>query len=250
MKSRFLAIHPLIGTRDKPSPIHLQQRSPYYWWWAYLKRNNEYLDCCEKKGVGSLATLYADFGDVRSNEFAEWWGRSEQRGARLFAEKPVELRLKMLASPADWISDWQNNSDVMVVAVNMTIGRRKLQSYFSHLLEDEHKGRRGRIAFGTVQSTALYPLYRNFTISSLKLGIDTYDAWIRNQQLPTTERLPLWAVGECIGLVKNAMPQRGDTKYITADKHNVMTVAVSRYVKQAKAIITNTSLGLFPKSTL
>ena len=60
----------------------------------------------------------------------------------------------------------------------------------------------------------------------------------------------MWAVGESINLVPNSMPRKGDTKYVTTNKHNVMTVAVSRYVKQAKAIIANTALGVFPKSTL
>ena len=46
------------------------------------------------------------------------------------------------------------------------------------------------------------------------------------------------------------MPQKGALPKDIADKHNVMTNAVSRYVKQAKAIIANTAKGEFPNSKL
>ena len=215
-----------------------------------MRRNEDYWRCCDMGGTGPLADLYADFGDVRDDDFAEWWGRSTQRGALLFAEKPVELKLQKLATPADWLTEWQGKDEVMVVAVNMAIGRRKLQSYFANLLQDEHKGRRGRIALGKVNSTATYQLHRNFTVHSLKQMLATYDAWLANQRLPKAEQRPLWAVGESIKLVGSAMPAKGDIAGDRTVKHNIMTVAVSRYVKQAKAIIANTGLGKFPKSTL
>jgi hypothetical protein len=247
MRNHFLAIHPLIGTKHKPSALHLQQRSPYYWWWAYLRRNEEYWRCCELGGTGLLAELYADFGDVRSDDFPAWWGRSTQRGSLLFAEKPAELKLQKLETPADWLTEWQGKGDVMVVAVNMTIGKRKLQSYLATLLQKEHKGRRGRVALGKVASTAKYPLCRNFTVHSLKQTLATYDAWLANQLLPKAEQRPLWAVGESLkSLVPSAMPAKGDIAGDRNVKHNIMTVAVSRYVKQAKAIIANTALGKFP----
>ena len=215
-----------------------------------MRRNEDYWRCCDMGGTGPLADLYADFGDVRDDDFAEWWGRSTQRGALLFAEKPVELKLQKLATPADWLTEWQGKDEVMVVAVNMAIGRRKLQSYFANLLQDEHKGRRGRIALGKVNSTATYQLHRNFTVHSLKQMLATYDAWLANQRLPKAEQRPLWAVGESIKLVGSAMPAKGDIAGDRTVKHNIMTVAVSRYVKQAKAIIANTGLGKFPNSTL
>ena len=249
MKSRFLALHPLIGTKHKPSSLNKKQRSPYYWWWAYLKRNEDYLRCCERNGDDVLASLYADFGDVRGDEFAEWWGRSTQRGAKLFAEQPLDLKLQKVTTAAQ-CAQWATNNDVMVVAVNMAIGRRQLQSYFAHLLQAEHKGKRGRIALGKVVSTARYPLYRNFTTQNLMQMLTVYDAWLKNERLSKEEHRPLWAVGESVRLVGSAMPERGDTKYVATAKHNIMTVAVSRYVKQAKVIIANTALGVFPKSTL
>jgi hypothetical protein len=139
---------------------------------------------------------------------------------------------------------------MMLVAVNMTKGRLLLQDYFAKLLKKTHKGRQGRLALRSAESTAKYPLFRNFSQHNLREMLKTYDAWSSNQHLPSKERLTLWEIGESIRLVGDAMPKKDDTKYITTNKHNVMSVAVSRYVKNAKAIIGNTSKGQFPNSTL
>lgn len=249
MKSHFLAIHPLIGTKNKPSALHLQQRSVYYWWWAYLRRNAEYLQCCDSQGEGPLASLYADFGDVRGDEFRAWWGGSFQRGAHLFAERQSDLTVKIIDGPNDCTGLW--NNDTLVVAVNLTIGRRKLQSMFAKLLQREetgHLGKRGRKAMGKVACTARYPLHRNFSVHNLKRMLQVYDAVVANEKLPVSERKPLWAVGEGLKLVPSAMHSRNDTKYDTRIKHNTMTMTVSRYANAAKTIIANTAKGQFPNS--
>lgn len=248
MKKRFLAIHPLIGTKHKPAAKHLMERSPYYWWWAYLKRNEDYLACCDAGGTGELAWLYEDFDDVRSDDFRSWWGGSLQRGAKLFAEKPVEVRLEQLSSKNDWDDEWPD--DIEVIAVNMSIGRRKLQQYFANFLKREHKGKRGRISLGQVKSTAKYPLYGNFNQYTLMVRLKLYDEYMKNKQRPKAERVPLWKIGEEEKLVLTAMPEDGDDKWERTDKHNVMTATVSRYVREAKAIIANTAKGEFPSSKL
>lgn len=209
MKKHFLALHPLIGTKNNPAPLSQQQRSPYYWWWAYLKRNEEYIRCCESGGKGRLSKLYDDFGDVRSNDFPSWWGRSYQRGQKLFAEDRPEVKVLRLNSPSDWQTDW-SNEDVMVVAVNMQIGRRRLQRMFADLLAKEHKGKRGRRALGTAKatSTAKYPLYRNFTRHNLKTMLAVYDAWLANSELAKVDRKPLWAIGDELRLVPTAITKK------------------------------------------
>lgn len=248
MKKHFLATYPLIGTANKPSALHLQQRSPYYWWWAYLKRNDEYIACCERDGTGKLAKLYKDFGDVRSDDFRSWWGGSLQRGQLLFAEKSSDLKLKRITNQDEWMDDWTGNTDVAVFVVNMAIGRRKLQQMFAAELSKHHKGRRGRPALGTVKSTAMYPLHRNYSQHNLRSMLETYDAWLANEALPKSQRKPQWAIGDSIKLVANAVSKKTDTQAEKTAKHNVMSVAVNRYVRQAKAIITNTVKGQFPNS--
>jgi hypothetical protein len=60
MLRRFLAQHPTFGTKNNPRSLSYQQQSPYYWWWAYLRRNEDYLKCCEKSGKGKFAKLYKE----------------------------------------------------------------------------------------------------------------------------------------------------------------------------------------------
>jgi hypothetical protein len=246
MRKRFLASYPLIGTKHKPSAIHLQQRSPYYWWWAYLKRNLSYLDCCERGGQGEHSGLYADFGDVRSDDFRSWWGAPQHRGDYLFAEQPLDLSVEKI--DAAQVAEMQKVPNVMFVAVNMDLGRRHLQKKFAELVAKDHKGKRGRKALRHVASTARYPLHRNFTTHNLKVMLMVYDAVTANEKLPKGERKPLWAVGESLKLVPSAMPEKDDSPIVTSAKHNTMTMTVSRYAKQARQIVKNTVKGEFPNS--
>ena len=246
MRRDFLAIHPLIGTKHNPSTQHLQQRSPYYWWWAYLRRNADYLACCEGGGTGELAKLYADFGDVRGAEFRTWWGAPNNKGGYLFGEEPLELSVQKIDAAQDWDERWGDN--VMVVAVNLDMGRRKLQKQFSDLLQEYSEGKRGRKSLRTAITTSRYPLHRNFTTHSLKLMLSVYDAVMENATLPKVEQKQLWAIGESLNLVPTAMPHKWDNVYDTRKKHNTMTMAVSRYKKHARSIIANTAKGQFPNS--
>lgn len=211
-----------------------------------MKRNNEYLLCCERNGKGRLASLYADFGDVRGEDFRAWWGGSIQRGSYLFAEQSLDLTVKKIDGVAQWDTKWDDK--VLVVAVNMAIGRRALQSMFAKLLQSEHEGKRGRKAMGKVESTARYPLHRNFSVYNLKRMLMVYEAVIANDARPKAERKALWGIGEQLKLVPSAMPMKTDNAYDTRNNHNTMTMTVSRYVKGAKSIIANTENGEFPNS--
>ena len=247
MRKQFFAQYPLIGTKLKPAAVHLQQRSPYYWWWQYLRRNADYIACCERGGVGRLSKLYKDFGDVRSDNFRAWWGAPSNKGDYLFAEQPISFSVQKIdASQTASVM----GSDVMVVAVNLQLGRRHLQKKFADLLRREHKGKRGRKSLQTAVSTARYPLHRNFTQHSLKQMLMTYDAVAANQSLPTEQQLKLWQIGESLRLVPTAMPHKWDNHYDKRKKHATMTMTVSRYVKQARAIIANTARGEFPNSAM
>jgi hypothetical protein len=250
MKNHFLAIHPLLGTKNKRAALHLQQRSPYYWWWAFLRRNVDYLACCEQEGKGKLSKLYKDFGDVRGDNFFTWWGGSLQRGQLLFAEKKPDIKLRQLTNKQEWLSYWSDSDQVVIFAVNMSLGRRLLQQLFGTELAKLHKGKRGRVALSTVTSTAMYPLHRNFSQHNLRIMLETYDVWLANQQLPKEQKMTLWEIGDSIKLVADAVSRKSDTPAERTAKHNVMSVAVSRYVRNAKVIIANTAKGEFPNSIL
>jgi hypothetical protein len=248
---KFFEPTPTFGTKHKRLAPSKQEESPYYWFWAYMRRNKEYIKCCDKNGAGKLAKLYQDFGDIRGEDFAEWWGGNSQKGGYLFGETPNEINLRQLKDKNEWSEEW--NENIAVFAINLSIGRRKLQQYFAAQLETIHKGKRGRRSMGNTASTARYKLYRNYSVSNLKKMLEAYDAWLKNESLPKTERKTMWELGESIRLVPVAMPPTHRDFQLQDNvkmRHNTMTVAMSRYVKQAQIIIANTSLGVFPKSTV
>jgi hypothetical protein len=251
MKQSFLASYPRIGTKNNRTSIEVLGQSPYYWYWAYMRRNNEYIKCCANNGKGKLAKLYKDFGDIRSDDFAKWWGGKNQKGSYLFGEVPNEVNLTQIKSKDEWSEGWGDS--VAIIAINLNVGKRKLQQYFAKFLNSAHKGRQGRKSMRSVSSTARYKLYRNYSVENLKKMLAAYDAWMKNESLPKDQRLSMWQVGESINLVPAAMPPRHKDYKLQDNvkmRHNTMTVAMSRYVNQAKIIIANTSLGVFPKSTI
>lgn len=245
MKVHFVAPHPLFGRLGKRLTISYQQRSPYYWWWAFLRRNEDYLACCERGGKGKLAKLYEDFGDVRSEDFHAWWTTNE-RGARLFGEKPLPLNLKELKDAQEWSADWQPEN-VMVVAVPLNLPKQHLESKFSKLLKKRHDGQRGRRkAENAHASTAAYRLHRNVSVPTLRVQLAVYDAVIENQR--QNRRKTLAKIGEELKLVATAMPNPKDNKQDSESKRNVMAATVRRYFKAAERIVENITKGQFPNS--
>src|SRR5262249_16591704 len=83
---------PTFGTKKHPKS---GKDSVYYWWWEYLRRNPQYRKTCESGGLGPLADLYKDFGDVRNDNFKAWW-KENDRGAMLFARPPAEVSVRVL----------------------------------------------------------------------------------------------------------------------------------------------------------
>ena len=246
MAVHFTALHPLFGRSNKPLPESYQRRSPYYWWWAFLRRNADYLACCDAGGRGKLAALYEEMGDVRNDIFKKWW-TEKQRGARLFGEKQLALTLRELSSPAEWDATW-DETNVLVVALSLSLGKRHLQGAFARLLKKRHKSKRGRKSHAvlSVASTANFKLCRQADTHALGIQLAVYDACTAN--IRYGKKKTLADIGVELKLVPTAQPKRDDDKRTVAHKRIVMAAAVSRYYRQAQHIVANTALGVFPKS--
>jgi hypothetical protein len=248
MARHFLAPHPLFGRPNSRLSVAYQQRSPYYWWWAYLKRSEDYRACCAAGGTGKLAALYADFGDVREDDFRKWWSEGS-RGMRLFAERPLAVKFSELDSAAEWQPEWTKDK-VMVLAVPLTVSKRRLKGAFAALLDRRHTGNKsGRPSMAKLKevSTARFQLEHNYTVASLATTLAVYDLWLANQREPKDLRLTLWQIGKALKLNREAIKAAdSDSSHDRAVGRNVLAATVGRYVKQAKSLIANTELGRFP----
>ena len=246
MKVHFVAPHPLFGTARARLSVSHQQRSPYYWWWQYLRRNEDYLKCCERGGKGKLAALYRDFGDVRSDDFHRWWTH-EQRGAQLFGEQPLEIKFGELTSPADFSPNWRKEQ-VAVVALPLTKGKRALMRDVKLLLNKRHPGRQGRPALAQLESTARYRLSRNYTIPNLQTALAVYDLWLQSQRATSEEhKLTLWEIGKQLNL--NAAAVRNASAKLALDRvtaRNHLSALVGRYLRTARLNIEAVAQGQFP----
>ena len=213
-----------------------------------MRRNADYIACCEKGGKGKLAALYADFGDVREDNFHKWWTEN-QRGAELFAEQPLTVKFGELDTAADWQPHWDKET-VLVVAVPLSMSKRALKGAFAKLLDSRHTGNKsGRPSMAKLKevSTARYKLEHNYTVSGLLTALAVYDLWVENQTKPKAERLTLWEIGKALNINKSAIKDAESSS--NADRlvgRNVLAATVSRYVKQARAMIENTAAGKFP----
>lgn len=223
--------HPLFGTKNSRKT---GANSVYYWWWAYLKRNKDYLACCESGGKGRLAELYADFGDVRSDDFKAWWEEGG-RGVRLFAEPPAEELVRVL-SGGDVVPD----VDVLLtVSFPMNFPKRYLMRRFADLLEKTaHSGKRGYQYAKNTQ--ARYKIVGQPNIPALKRALAVYDR-VEQAKLSKPKK-PYWKIAAELRLVppeKLVLPT--DSKEVAEEKRNIMTAIVGRLKRRAASLIKASS---------
>jgi hypothetical protein len=245
-RRHFLVRSPRTGTKSKPKPLSEREQSPYYWWWIYLRRNQEYIRCCERRGKGRLAALYADFGDVRDDDFREWWYGRANRGAELFAEMVPTFFVTPLKTKDDWDERF-SQAGVGVIAVNLRLkSRRAIKAQLNKWLKTAVSTRRGRPS--VTRSTAKYPLHRSYSVANLKRIIDVYDAVeaARAASRNGVKRKTMYEIGKELKVLKWVAVQ---TPYLSRnaedEKHSVTNI-VSRLYNRGKKIIANTSRGVFP----
>ena len=233
---------PRFGTKNKPAPKSAWQNTVYYWWWAYLKRNEDYLACCGSGGKGKLAQLYADFGDVRDDDFKAWWTskvNGEDRGAYLFAEPSVESSVKVLKEGDKAPSE----AEALTLSLPLNFPKRFLERRFKALLSEVHKGRRGVQLART--SKAKYRFEGQPNIPALKQGLMVYDALKELEGVKPKK--PQWQIAQELRIVPKSMwINKGDTTAEIVDKKNVLTAIVGRYKKRVSQAISNTTNGIFP----
>lgn len=222
----FAYAHPLFGTKSSPKT---GANSVYYWWWAYLKRNKEYLACCESGGKGSLSGLYADFGDVRGDDFKAWW-QEDGRGARLFAEPRAEDTVRVL-KPGETLLE---ESEALTLSLPLNLPKRFLIRRCRELIADIDGAKRGELY--ARKSKAKYQVNGQPNIPALRRALRVYDA-VESVKF-TAKKKPYWRIAMDLKLVsREKMLHPTDPPAVATDKRNVMTVIVSRLYKRVSVMV-------------
>lgn len=237
---KFFAKYPTFGTKNNRKTSSYQQMSPYYWWWEYLRRNKDYLECCENEGKGKLSELYKDFGDVRGDSFREWW---RVKAVPLFAEKQSDIRVGEIQCKDEIPNEW-NKEDLMILKISLGMDKKSIKKIFNQILKKRHSTERGRPVQKFGKSTAKYPINQNFTIDNLRIGLEVYDLYKSTRE--GDEKLKLWEIGVAKRLLADSMPEPKDTNGEKLIKRNRMAATVSRYIKQAEGRVENVGKGVFP----
>lgn len=238
-KHNEVALPYLYGYPDESRP----QTSPYYWWFQYLKRHPGYRECCERGGEGVYAALYLDWGDVRTDDFHEWFC---DYGSGLFREPYVldDLREVLSASQLDGIN-WR---DTMVVAVPVNIGNKKLskkeiKSQFSMLVDARFPDKpRGRPLY---ESAAKYKIRGYPRLDKLEERLDIYDMRVANP------KWSLWEIGEDLakqgkfpsGL--SLIPNPSELRTLDARERRSMGILVSQRLSKARSQVKDSVKNIF-----
>lgn len=218
--------HPLFGTK---SSRKTGANSVYYFWWAYLKRNKEYLACCDSGGKGKLSKLYEDFGDVRGEDFKAWW-QSDGRGVRLFAEPRAEDTVRVLQAGDQALDE----SEALTLSIPLNLPKRFLIRRCRELIANIKGVKRGELY--ARKSQARYQIKGQPNIPALRRALKVYDALEASKA--TTKKRPHWRIAMDLKLVAASnMILPTDTLAEATDKRNVMTAIVSRLYKRVTVMI-------------
>ena len=232
-KRHFPYQHPTFGSIRNPKPETAWKGTVYYWWWAYLKRSERYIACCERGGTGELSDLYADFGDVRGDNFKQWW-LEDSRGLRLFAEPRGEDSVRIL-TPEDQVL---SQSEALTVSLPLYLPRRHLERAFKQLLAQAHPGKRGiQLA---KHSQARYRVQGQPNTKALQRGLEVYDRWKSSKE-------PLWKIGNDLpGIIRTQKIKPAELKGEEMLKRRALAATVRRYISRVEQTIECVEQGILP----
>ena len=198
--------------------------SVYYYWWAFLRLNSDYMQTCEAGGTGQCAELYADFGDVRSDNFLQWW---IDTGRDLFAEPADDLIA--VVTDADQLNSDKNH---VVLSIPVTGDMDRTLAELRKLLQPIYQKNRTN---QTRKSLAKYQPHTKPVLSSLHNQLTLWQAYLANPKATNPELAQIAKSG--------ALTEERNKE----DKYDHATgSSVSRTLALAEKIIANVGLGRFP----
>lgn len=227
--------HPTFGTTKNPKTANHWRASVYYWWFEYLRRNVDYLETCERGGVGKCSDVFGHFGDVRSIDFKTWWTEGD-RGAVLFAEPPTPT-IRVI-SPGGGEQTGIQRENTVLIEVPLDLPITYLVRNFRQVVSKVHEGRKGRRQ--SAASRAMYVPTGRIDVAFLETALSVWDA--RNDNPKT----PLWQIAQDLRLGGVNRLKDSDSPSEALDKKNVLAATASRYYRKASLLIHNAGEGTFP----
>lgn len=169
------------------------------------------------------------FGDAHGLSFDEWWEMK-----RPLFEGPERFAIQVIES-AEAYDYWTigDGSDVAVV-INLLTPKNELIAALQKLLDEKHKGKRGRPERDDFSD---WRVTGRPNVRAINKALDVWDFHKANPDKV------LWQIGlECrVNLAQ--IPKEGDP---TGEQRRVLAATVSRYLKRANELISGVEVGVFP----
>lgn len=257
----FHSPYPTFGSYKNPTHWKIEA-SPYYWWWYALTLNTDYAQLCEQMAQdpntacedARTRRVYEDFGDTRYDgcrylAFTQWWqnrvNTNEQRGVYLFAE-PLNTAAVSLVDVTEDATAALSSEDTVLIAVNITRQRKHIDKRIDQILKKQMgELKRGRQVRNPKFSQARYRLSRAVQAQSLKKTFTVYD--IRSSAAAEGRKISNWDVAGQAKLDYRQRPKL-EAELEGADERRVVSAIVARHIKDAKSMIENAALGVFPSA--
>lgn len=235
----------------------------YECWYEFLKRSPRYRECCLRGGIGDMAELYADFGDIHTQPWPEWW--ATHRG--LFSEvEPMfiinEIDTKerfdlMFDDHADDLLGLVVNlsapKEAILAEIDKVLKRRmgeNLARENSEMLNNNPKAKPKKRQSGF--ETDLYhrygldPIPSSKDLSAFRRVLSVYDDYqLKKKENDKTTLAEIGGGKEIDEFELEKMSTIEREKY--AAENIRISKKVSRDLKWASDLISNVELGLFPK---
>lgn len=216
--------------------IREAKKTPIYWWFLTLQASDEYVLCCRNQGKGKLANLYKDFGDVDEKSFAQWW---TNQGRKIFAERK-KLKKVEVVDERRQLERLSIHEDRLIIEVPLTLRRQTAIRQIGKALQKAYESRdpvdiweqstaKRQIIKTKIRMTTIEMLLRVWQIRNEYPALNNYEIGLKAK----------------IDLDILARTTDGDQLDDALERRR-MTIAVSRYLAQAKNLIANAELGIFP----
>jgi hypothetical protein len=212
------------------------RNSHIYWWFKCLQASEEYLACCRAEGRGKLSDIYSDFGNVDGIMFPSWWMK---QGRKLFAEEEPLQNVRKI-SDIDVLAKLNLRDDRLIIEVPLRLRKITAIRQINKLLKEAHGDQ--PIDIWKVSSARRQRIKSKIRMSTVELLLKLN---LLRQRHP---ELKLYELGKRAGVELDLMARTIDFENISDEmEKRRMTIAVSRYLKQAEHLIDNAAKGIFPK---
>lgn len=232
-----------ISSAPEPSPIvkesmvdeiYYAKNSYAYWWFMCLKANDEYRARCKHINKGDFTETYEIFGEV-GGRFSDWWS---SHGIKAFREKQPLKQVTAITGRTE-LSNLYLSQDRLILDIPLTMRKQTVVRQINRLLKTAYTGREVDIFKASTANAKFVKSKMRFSTIKLLLTI-----------LRLRKRYPkhtLAQIGEKANITLDLLARTTNCEaWDEVDEKRRMTIAVSRYSRQAKNLIDNAARGVFP----